>query len=462
MSTTDSDAQPADPSAESAQAFAQAHDPYGALRIRDFRCLLAGNLLSMLGIQALSMAIGWEVYERTRSKPALALVGLTQLLPAVGLFLPAGALIDRNDRRRILLIGMSLLAVLAAALAVLSWREGPLWGIYGLLVAIGAVRSINQPARAAFLPEVVPTPVFGNAVTWSSAAFQFTMVAGPALGGWLIYWTGGAASVYLLTAGLCLSYTVFLLAIPPRAQLRSIEPISLRSLGAGLSYVWNSKVILAAITLDMVAVLLGGATALLPVYAKDILQIDAWGLGWMRSAPGVGAVVMSLFLAHRPPLAHAGRALLWSVVWFGLATIAFGFSRSTPLSFALLAALGAADMVSVVVRHTLVQLLTPNSMRGRVSAVNGLFISISNDLGETESAGVASLFDRQDDLAFGPTVSVVSGGVGTILVVGLVAATCPALRRYGRLDQRLPTESDKPGQATGPKQDSSRGNGHAQ
>lgn len=444
MPTTDPPPSVPDSSDAARQQLQRSHDPYGALRIRDFRFLLAGNLLSMLGIQALSMAVGWEVYERTHSKLSLFLVGLVQVLPVMGLFLPAGILIDRLDRRRILVTGMSVLAVMAGLLSLMSWRQGPLWGMFLLLMAIAALRAINQPARAAYLPEIVPTAEFGNAVTWSSAVFQFTMVAGPALGGWLIHWTGGAAGVYLLTSVLCGAYTLFLLAIPRREHSRVIEPITRKSLGAGLSFVWNTKVILASITLDMVAVLLGGATALLPVYAKDILQTDAWGLGWLRSAPGVGAVAMSMFLAHRPPLARAGRALLWSVVWFGLATIGFGLSRSAPLSFLLLVTLGAADMISVVVRHTLVQLLTPDAMRGRVSAVNGLFISISNELGEAESAGVAYLFDRPDDLAFGPTLSVVGGGVGTILVTGVIAAIFPTLRSYGRLDQgRVPETGTK-------------------
>jgi hypothetical protein len=229
-----------------------------------------------------------------------------------------------------------------------------------------------------------------------------------------------------------------------RPFVPSTDPPSLAVLAAGLSFVWRSKVMLAAITLDMFAVLLGGVTSLLPVYAKEILRVGPAGFGWMRAAPGIGAVCMSFVMAHRPPMARAGRALLLAVAGFGAVTIVFGLSRVFALSLAMLLLAGALDMISVVIRHTLVQLLTPDEMRGRVSAVNGMFIGISNELGEFESGMVAHAFDRSDDRSFGPTVSAVSGGIGTLVVVAAVALIWPALRNYGRLDGSSPPGSKPP------------------
>lgn len=410
------------------------HDPYAALRSANFRWFLAGNMLSMFGSQAQSMAIGWEVYERTRSNLAIAMVGLVQVLPVVVFFLPAGAIVDRFDRRRILQCSLVGIAVCSFILAWMSWTGGSLVVTYHCLIALGIVRAFAQPARASLLPHLVPRSRFSNAVTWNSSGFQFTMVAGPALGGLLIYLTQAAVLVYLLNAALALLYFAFLLMIRVRPEHRAKEPFSWRSLAAGLGFVWRTPVIIGAIALDMFAVLLGGAVAMLPVFSKEILDVGPAHLGWMRAAPGVGAVVMSILLAHLPPLRRAGRALLWSVAGFGLATVVFGFSRWFPLSIAMLGLLGALDMISVVIRHTLVQVLTPDEMRGRVSAVNTLFIGLSNELGEFESGYVAYLCQRPGDPTFGPTLSVVSGGIGTLLVVAVVAVFCPQVREYRRLD----------------------------
>jgi len=409
------------------------HEPFGALKNGEFRRLLVGNILSMLGLQALLTTVAWEVFQRTREAWPLAMLGLVQFVPVMLLCLPAGQLVDRFERRRVLLCAVLVFLGGALILTLNSARQGPLWITYITLALVGGARAFAQPARAALLPEIVSRESFANAVAWSSGSFQFTMVAGPALGGWLTYLTGGATAVYALTAVCCLVYLVCLLGITPRPRPASREPITLRSLGAGLSFVWNNRLILAAIALDMFAVLLGGATAMIPVYADVMLHSDSLAMGWLRSAPGAGAVLMSLILTLRPPLQQAGRALLWAVVVFGLMTIGFGFSRSFPLSIACLLALGAADMISVVIRNTLVQMQTPDAMRGRVSAVNGLFITASNELGEFESGLVAHLFRRETDPTFGPQVAVISGGVGTILVVALVAWLCPALRHYGAI-----------------------------
>jgi len=396
--------------------------------------MLIGNLLSMLGLQALSAAVGWEVYHRTRDPLALSWVGLVQVLPVMGLFLPAGTVVDRVHRKWIVCCAVTVMGLCALLLGITSLVSGPLWVTYSLLSLLGAGRAFAQPARSALISEVVEPSVFANAVGWSSGVFQFTMVMGPALAGVLIWLTARPATVYLLSATCCAIYLGLLSRIRTQPRHARGEPLSWQAFRAGIDFVFGHPVLLAALCLDMFAVLLGGATALLPVYAEDVLQVGEIGYGWLRAAPGVGAVVMSLWLTHRPPLARAGSTLLIAVALFGLFTVGFGLARTFPSSFLLLLALGAADMVSVVIRNTLVQLLTPDAMRGRVSAVNGLFINISNELGEAESGAVAHWARRESDPAFGPTFAVVSGGLGTLLVVALIAGICPTLRNYGRLD----------------------------
>jgi MFS family permease len=292
-----------------------------------------------------------------------------------------------------------------------------------------------QPGKSALLPLIVPRSRFTNAVTWSTSGFQLATVIGPAAGGLVIAVTGAALWVYLLDAALGLAFVIALSGLRPRPPAASQERIGMQSLLAGAAFVWRTKLILGAVSLDMFAVLLGGATALLPVYAKDILHSGADGLGWLRAAPGLGALLTSYILTHRPPIQRAGATLLWSVAGFAAATIVFGVSRSFWLAWAMLFLTGAFDMVSVVIRHTLIQLWTPDAMRGRVSAVNGMFIGISNELGEFESGTVAHLCRRSGDAAFGPTASVVIGGVGTILIVLWAAWAFPALRRHGRVDE---------------------------
>ena len=414
------------------------HDPYAAMRIGDYRWFLSGNLPYLIGVNMQTTAVSWEIYDRTKSKFALAMVGLVQIVPVVGLFMPAGHLIDLIDRRKILMAALLAAMICSLGLAYCSWTGVPVMWMYVFLLFIGVARTFMQPARAAFLPQIVPREVFSNAVTWSSTGFQLSSVLGPAAAGSLIAWQRNGTLVYALAATLALYNLACLAMIRSRAFVPSSEPPTLAALAAGLSFVWRNKVMLGAITLDMFAVLLGGVTALLPVYQEDILKVDPNGFGWMRAAPGIGAVCMSFLLAHRPPLERAGRTLLLSVAGFGVATIVFGFSRSFGLSLAMLLLLGALDMISVVIRHTLVQLLTPDDMRGRVSAVNGMFIGISNELGEFESGMVAHAFDRNDNPAFGPTVSAVSGGAGTLIVVAAVGLIWPQLRNYGRLDDTRP------------------------
>jgi MFS family permease len=410
---------------------AAAHDPYAALRSPDYRRLLTGNVLSALGSTMQSVAVDWELYERTHSPAAIGLVGLVQFLPVFFLALPAGHAADRFSRKRLLLLAQTLMTLASIGLAVVSYTASPVPLVYALLFLVGVARAISAPARWSLLPQLIPPSALTNAVTWNSSGWQVASMAGPPLGGLLIATMGRAMWVYALTAVCCAVCGGLVAGIRPRPIERSKEPLTLRSLLAGVRFVFRTRLILATITLDLFAVLLGGATALLPFYANDILQIGPSGLGRLRAAPSIGALVMALALAHMPPFRRAGRALLVSVAGFGLATIVFGLSTDANLSFIMLALTGALDNVSIVVRGTLVQTLTPEEMRGRVSAVNSIFIVSSNDLGSFESGITADLFGRIG--FYGPVASVVFGGIGSILVVLWVALKWPEVRRLGPL-----------------------------
>jgi len=408
---------------------AEPHDPYAALRHAGYRRLLAGNVLSALALEMQSVAVGWELYERTGSAAALGLTGLAQFLPVLLLALPAGHAADRFSRKRLFVGAQALLAAASASLAVLSLRAGPVGLIYLALLANGMGRAFTAPARWALLAQLVPPADLANAVTWNSSGWQVASLVGPAIGGFAIAITGRATDAYVAAALCCVGCATLVAGTRPGPGGRSAEPMTLNSLLAGVRFVWSSPVILATITLDLFAVLLGGATALLPIYARDILEVGPTGLGWLRAAPSVGAVVMALTLAHRPPMRKAGRAMLLSVAGFGVATVVFGLSRNPVLSFAMLALTGALDNISIVVRGTLVQLLTPESMRGRVASVNTIFIVCSNELGAFESGITAHWF--------GPVASVVIGGLGTLTVVSAVALRWPQVRRLGRLDATI-------------------------
>lgn len=386
------------------------HDPYAVFRFRDFRYLLAGRLLSAFGGQMLTFAVTWDLWIRTRSAFALGLVGLVLVLPVIVFALPAGVLADRKNRRTILLMAQTGAAVMAAGLTALSAFQGPVWAVYVCLAFLGLARAFSDPAASAYTPLVVPQEHFARAATWSSSTFQLASIAGPALAGILVgFWGGAVTGVYGLGAAFLAAQVVLVALIRARPAVKNVETKAWHSLVEGLQFLWGHKVVLSAITLDLFAVLLGGAVALLPIFATDILHVGPWGLGLLRSAPSVGALLMALFLAHRKPFRRAGVALLWCVAGFGAATIAFGVSTWFPLSLALLFALGALDNVSVVIRSTLMLTQVPDEMRGRTSAVNTVFISSSNELGDFESGVVAGFI--------GPVVAVVVGGVGTLLVV---------------------------------------------
>lgn len=404
-----------------------AHDPLAALRSRDFRLFTLGNGIAIIGFEMQSLAVGWELYERTGSALALGWVGLIQALPIILLSLPAGQIADRFDRKRIVMITQLAMSLLLFGLAAVSWHKASVSFIYAILLFIGIARAFNNPARAALLSQIVPLKDFSNAVTWNSSVWQISSMTGPALAGFIIAAQKSATLIYLLGGLLALTRFIIIASIKVREQERSKEPLSVSTLIAGISFVWRTKLLLGTITLDLFAVLLGGAMSMLPVFAKDILNVGPSGLGWLRAAPSVGAFAMALLLIYMPPLKKAGKTMLWAVAGFGIAMLVFGLSKSFPLSLAMLCLSGALDNISVVVRGTLLQVLTPDAMRGRVSAVNAVFIASSNELGDFESGVVAAFF--------GPVASVVSGAVGTILVVTVITLLWPEIRRFGALNQ---------------------------
>jgi MFS family permease len=393
---------------------------------RDFRAFQAARALSVVGTQMQSVAIGWQIYDITRRPLDLAWVGLAQFLPSVCFSLFAGHAADRFPRRRILMVCYGAMAALSVALFGFARAEGAhIRPIYAVLVVLGIARAFQAPANQSLLPTLVPARDFGNAMAWGSSAWQAAMVLGPTAGGIAYAAWGGAGPVYAvagIASLLSLALTASIRPAPPRARP---ETGTRASLFAGVRYVWNSPIVLGAMSLDLFAVLLGGATALLPVYARDILRLGPWALGILRSAPAAGAAVTAVALAVRPIRRGAGVKMLACVALFGAATIVFGLSRSFTLSLAALLVVGGADMVSVFVRSALVQLATPDAMRGRVSAVNMVFIGASNEVGEFESGVVAQWL--------GAVPSVVLGGIGTLLVVAIWAWRFPELRAVSRI-----------------------------
>lgn len=412
--------------------------PYDVLRNSNFVRYLLGRFIANSGQQMFAMAVGWEIYERTGSAMALGLVGLTQVIPMFLLTLPAGHFADNHSRKQIIMITVSVTAAANVGLAVISAFNAPVALMYLCLFVSSCARTFGGAAIASFLPQLVERQMFSRAVTWNSGMFQLSSIIGPSFGGILVAAFGHRAwPIYAINALAALSFCALLGSIKVQQIIALKEKMTFQNLLTGFRFVFSTRIVFGVITLDMFAVLLGGATALLPVYAKEILHAGPRGLGFLQAALPLGAVLCAFYLAHRPPLQKAGRSLLCAVVCFGLATIVFGLSQWFWLSFAMLFACGMADNVSVVVRHTLVQMLTPDEKRGRVSAVNNLFIGTSNELGEFESGSVAKLCGPAigNTVAMGAIISVVAGGVGTLVVVAAVALLWPEIRRYGRLDQ---------------------------
>ena len=399
-------------------------DRYAVLRNRDFTAFLAARFLATLAVQMQTVAVGWQVYEVTRDPLDLGLVGLSQFLPFVLLVLPAGHLADSRDRRRILTACFALEALCALLLLAFAWRGlSSAAPVFAVMVLFGTARAFAMPTGQALLPNLVDREQFGTAVALNSSTWQVATIAGPALGG--VVYLAGATVVYATVAAL-LAVSVALLFLVRRGGERASAPEapSLKSLLSGLGFVWSRRPLLGAISLDLFGVLFGGATALLPVYAADVLHVGPAGLGVLRTAPGVGAALCGIVLGLAPITRNVGRWMFGGVFVFGLATIVFGLSHWFWLSLAALAVMGAGDMVSVYIRHLLVQLETPDAIRGRVSAVNAVFIGASNELGEFESGLTAAWF--------GTVPAVVVGGGATLAVAWLWRRWFPELRDMDR------------------------------
>jgi MFS family permease len=385
----------------------------------------------VVALEMQSVAVGWQVYEITKRAIDLGYVGLAQFLPGIVLFLFAGHAADVLDRRKLLIWCYAGFGLCSALLLVISWRAPhSVHSIYVVLVLLGIFRSFNFPVSRAILPHLVPEEHFPNAVAWNASTFQMATIAGPAAGGIAYAAFHGPEAVYALAVAVSIISTILTLRIrplptSPGKETAEREPTSLRTVLAGFGFIWEKKLILGSISLDMFAVLLGGAVALLPIYAREILHTGPWGLGLLRSAPGVGAALMAIVVAHRPIRRRAGLTMLFAVAGFGLLTIIFGISHSLILSLAALFLLGASDMVSVIIRATLIQVATPDEMRGRVNAIDFLFIGVSNELGEFESGLTAQWF--------GTIPAVVLGGVGTLLVIATWAWLFPELRKADQL-----------------------------
>ena len=433
----------------------RAGDAYIPLRLPQFRVFTAGRNLSGFADSVQAVAVGWELYARTHDKLALAYVGLAQAAPILLFALPAGHLADRLPRKLVSVAAQAIFAVFTLVLALLSALHGPIWLFYACLFCAMTARAFGNPARASIMPQIVPTHLLGSAIGWDTSIRRIAVLTGAAAGGFLLDATAGLqhrlpAWIHAVNAGTVLKHAgrhaaatsvafpclVYVLAgsigllcacllaclkLDEKREIRK-EPVTWAALAAGIHYVKGTNIILATITLDLLAVLFGGATSLLPAFASDILHTGAASLGYMRSAGSVGALVTALTMAHMRPVKYPGRAMLAAVGGFGLVTIFFGFARSLPAALAALALIGALDMISVVVRQTLIQTLTPNEMRGRVNAINAIFVNSSNEIGGAESGFVAHYTST--------IFSIISGGVGSLLVVAYGAKRWPALINY--------------------------------
>ena len=392
----------------------------------DFTLYEISRFFIVLALEMQSVAVGWQVYEITRRPLDLGYVGLAQFLPGVLLFLFSGHAADRFNRRGLLMVCYTGFALCSALLFEFSrGHTGSVSAIFAVLVLLGVVRSFNGPVSRALLPQLVREEHFQSAVAWNSGIFQAASIMGPSVGGLVYALFRGPKEVYALAMSAGALAVALTFKIHPVEKSRQRGQFNTQTVLAGLRYVWRQKIILGSISLDMFAVLLGGAVALLPVYASEILKTGPWGLGLLRSAPGIGAGTMALALAHRPLRRRVGAIMLWCVAGFGVFTIVFGLSRSIVISMIALVLVGATDMVSVVIRGTLIQIATPDEMRGRVNAVDMLFIGVSNEFGEFESGLTAHWF--------GTVPAVVLGGIGTLAVIAIWAWRFPELRKANRL-----------------------------
>ncbi|HVT81104.1 MAG TPA: MFS transporter [Phycisphaerae bacterium] len=457
----------------------QPHDPYIALRNPNYRRYFIGNGCSLLGMQMTTFTVGYELFERTNSPLLLGCVGLVQVIPIIAFALPVGHLLDRMNRKSLVIaatMGQTVLFLLMGLSSRFmpflhlpeSWRwlgDAHVPIMFLLLLLNGCCRAVSQPAKQSLMPLLIPAEHFPNAITWSSFLFETTNMVGPMLGGILLaaiigpdhHHTWAYAVIYFINAACQSVQWLNVSRVKLDHTPKPHEPMTLNSMLAGVRFVFRNKIILGAITLDMFAVLLGGATMMLPVFAKQVIHavpalpflnaltdgrehIGPIGLAVLRAASSVGAITTGLILAHRPPMEKAGRNLLWAVAGFGIATIIFGLSQNFFLSFIALYFTGVFDNISVIIRHSLVQLTTPDEMRGRVSAVNSVFISTSNEMGEFESGTTTALastclrsFSTLSPILWGPMIAVAAGGAGTIAVVATAGLLWPELRSVKRL-----------------------------
>ena len=391
-----------------------------------FALFLVARWFVIACLEMQSVAVGWQIYQITHKTLDLGLIGLAQFFPGILLFLVSGHAVDRFNRRSILFACYAGFTICPALLFWISAHgvHSVRW-IYAVIVLLGAVRSFNFPATRAIIPQIVPDEHLPNAIAWASTTFQSATILGPSIGGVIYAISKGPLAVYATSMVLSAAAMLSILGVNPVSKPRPREPISMKTVLAGLHYIWRKKIILGSISLDLFAVLLGGAVALLPAYALDILKTGPWGLGLLRCAPGIGAAAMAIFLAYRPLRNKTGVTMFLCVAGYGIFTILFGISRNLYLSIAALALVGASDMVSVIIRAVLIQVATPDEMRGRVNAVDMVFIGASNELGQAESGFTAHWL--------GTVPAVILGGVGTLIVTALWAWVFPDVRRADRL-----------------------------
>ncbi|MBN9059727.1 MULTISPECIES: MFS transporter [Kaistia] len=400
---------------------------FGAFQHRGFLFYWLSRLCATFAVNIVSVSVGWQVYDLTRDPFDLGLIGLVQFLPALLLVLVTGSVADRYNRRMIMALCLAgeALAVLALLAFTVSGSER-VTIVFGVLLFFGIVRAFMGPAQQSLAPNLVPTQDLASAIAWNSSAWQIATIVGPVAGG-LLYGVAPEAS-YGVALVMMILGAILILLVPKPAQKILGDKASWETVIAGFRYVWKEKIVLGAISLDLFAVLLGGATALMPVFARDILEVGPWGLGLLRAAPAVGALTVAAWLAFHPIRNHAGLLLFAFVTMFGLTTIVFGLSSIVWLSVVALVLMGASDMVSVYIRETLIQLWTPDAVRGRVNAVNMVFVGASNELGEFR-AGMSAA-------AFGAVAAVVIGGAGTVAIAALWSRFFPDLRRARHLDGR--------------------------
>ena len=403
------------------------HDAYAVLKIKEFRSFITARFILTIAIQMQSVIVGWQIYEYTKDALSLGMIGLAEAVPFLLVALFAGHVADHFDRRKIILLTVGLFFFCSLALFIVTYqfadvlRTVGISPIYIIIFITGIARGFQYPSQAGFMAQIVPRELYGNSSTWNSTIWHIAAVTGPAMGGIIYGFLGINISYFIVVVLIVLSFFFFLIIKSKPIAAKNINEGLFDSLSSGVKFVFKNQIILGAMSLDMFAVLFGGAVALLPIFAAEVLNVGPQGLGFLRAAPALGAVIMAMVLAYRPPFKNAGRNLLISVAGFGLCIILFAFSKNFYLSFFLLALSGVFDNVSVIIRSTIMQLFTPDNMRGRVAAVSSIFIGSSNEIGSFESGVAARLL--------GLIPSVIFGGSMTVFIVGITSKLAPKLRK---------------------------------